>query len=72
VLLEELPATVDPCGERGEFHTCVYDGPIFQQPLRLERGERVRRDGRFEYCDLTMEFPDGGNGYRVVSGDQSP
>ena len=53
-LLDEFPATVDPCGERGEFHTCVYDGPIFQQPLRLERGERVRREGRFEYCDLAL------------------
>ena len=53
-LLDELPATVDPCGERGEFHTCVYDGPIFRWPLSLQAGERVRRDGRFEYCDLTL------------------
>jgi uncharacterized protein (TIGR00290 family) len=53
-LLDELPATVDPCGERGEFHTCVYAGPIFRRPLALQRGERVRRDDRFEYCDLTL------------------
>ncbi len=53
-LLADLPATVDPCGERGEFHTCVYDGPIFNRPLRPQRGERVRRDDRFEYCDLTL------------------
>lgn len=53
-LLAELPATVDPCGERGEFHTCVYAGPIFRQPLALEVGARVRRDGRFEYCDITL------------------
>jgi uncharacterized protein (TIGR00290 family) len=53
-LLADLPATVDPCGERGEFHTCVYDGPIFDRPLRLQRGERVRRGDRFEYCDLTL------------------
>jgi uncharacterized protein (TIGR00290 family) len=53
-LLADLPPTVDPCGERGEFHTCVYDGPIFRRPLRLQRGERVRRDDRFEYCDLTL------------------
>ena len=53
-LLDELPATADPCGERGEFHTCVYEGPIFRHPLSLERGERVRRDGRFEYCDLAL------------------
>ncbi len=53
-LLDTLPHAVDPCGERGEFHTCVYDGPIFRQPLALERGERVLRDGRFEYCDLLV------------------
>jgi uncharacterized protein (TIGR00290 family) len=54
-LLADLPAAVDPCGERGEFHTCVYAGPIFHHPLRLQTGERVRRDGRFEYCDLLLE-----------------
>jgi uncharacterized protein (TIGR00290 family) len=53
--LRELPATVDPCGERGEFHTCVYAGPIFRQPLAIHVGDRVRRDDRFEYCDLTLE-----------------
>jgi uncharacterized protein (TIGR00290 family) len=53
-LLGDLPPTVDPCGERGEFHTCVYGGPIFRRPLSLQCGERVRRDGRFEYCDLTL------------------
>lgn len=53
-LLDDLPTTVDPCGELGEFHTCVYDGPIFPRPLPLERGERVLRDGRFEYCDLVL------------------
>jgi uncharacterized protein (TIGR00290 family) len=53
-LVAELPTSVDPCGERGEFHTCVYAGPIFRHPLALEVGARVRRDGRFEYCDLTL------------------
>ncbi len=53
-LLADLPESVDPCGERGEFHTCVYDGPIFRSPIQLERGERVRRDNRFEYCDLIL------------------
>jgi uncharacterized protein (TIGR00290 family) len=53
-LLQDLPAGVDPCGERGEFHTCVYDGPIFQWPLEVSTGERIRRDGRFEYCDLIL------------------
>jgi uncharacterized protein (TIGR00290 family) len=53
-LLEELPDSVDPCGERGEFHTCVYAGPIFRQPLVVQIGERVLRDARFEYCDVTL------------------
>ena len=53
-LLARLPAGVDPCGERGEFHTCVYAGPIFDRPLPLVTGERVRRDGRFEYCDVLL------------------
>lgn len=53
-LLVDLPADVDPCGERGEFHTCVYAGPIFRRPLELRTGERVLRDGRFEYCDVAL------------------
>jgi uncharacterized protein (TIGR00290 family) len=53
-LLEELPATCDPCGERGEFHTCVYAGPIFRWPLELRCGERLLRDDRFEYCDVEL------------------
>lgn len=53
-LLAELPEAVDPCGERGEFHTCVYAGPAFARPLPLIVGERVRPDGRFEYCDLLL------------------
>ena len=52
-LLDELPASVDPCGERGEFHTCVYDGPIFQAPISLEKGDIVERDG-FVYADLLV------------------
>jgi uncharacterized protein (TIGR00290 family) len=53
-LLAELPAGIDPCGERGEFHTCVYAGPTFRRPLALRAGERVVRDGRFEYCDVAL------------------
>lgn len=53
-LLADLPPGVDPCGERGEFHTCVYAGPIFRRPLELRAGERVRRDGRFEFCDVAL------------------
>jgi uncharacterized protein (TIGR00290 family) len=51
-LLADLPSSCDPCGENGEFHTCVHDGPLFSAPLLLERGERVLRDRRFEYIDL--------------------
>jgi uncharacterized protein (TIGR00290 family) len=53
-LLRDLPSGVDPCGERGEFHTCVYAGPIFSSALALVRGERVVRENRFEYCDLLL------------------
>ena len=53
-LLADLPASVDPCGERGEFHTCVYAGPQFARALPLAAGARVRRDGRFEYCDVLL------------------
>jgi len=51
-LLADLPATVDPCGENGEFHTCVYAGPLWRNSIELARGERVLRDGRFQYIDL--------------------
>ena len=52
-LLDELPASVDPCGERGEFHSCVYDGPMFSAPLPLVTGEVVTRDG-FVFADLRL------------------
>ncbi|MEB2776955.1 diphthine--ammonia ligase [Algoriphagus sp. D3-2-R+10] len=41
--LKDLPANVDPCGENGEFHTFVYDGPIFSKPINFEKGEVVLR-----------------------------
>jgi len=50
--LSELPANVDPCGENGEFHSFVYDGPIFQKKVSYVKGEVVLRDSRFWYCDL--------------------
>lgn len=50
--LNDLPETVDPCGENGEFHTFVYDGPIFRKPLKFTRGETVLRENRFHYFDL--------------------
>jgi len=51
-LLESLPAGVDPCGENGEFHTCVSAGPMFDRPLAIAQGETVLRDGRFAYTDF--------------------
>ncbi len=50
-LLDDLPAGVDPCGENGEFHTCVTDGPMFAAAVPVERGEIVLRDG-FVFSDL--------------------
>jgi uncharacterized protein (TIGR00290 family) len=50
-LLAELPAGVDPCGENGEFHSFVWDGPMFQQPLAIRLGDVVDRDG-FVFADL--------------------
>jgi uncharacterized protein (TIGR00290 family) len=50
-LLGDLPAGTDPCGEKGEFHTCVYAGPMFRRALALERGDAVARD-RFVWVDL--------------------
>jgi uncharacterized protein (TIGR00290 family) len=50
-LLADLPSSVDPCGENGEFHTCVYDGPMFRHPLSIEPGETRDVNG-FIYSDL--------------------
>ena len=50
-LLRDLPDGVDPCGENGEFHTFVYDGPIFKKPIRVKVGETVTRDG-FQFADI--------------------
>jgi uncharacterized protein (TIGR00290 family) len=53
-LLAELPPSCDPCGENGEFHTLVHDGPMFARPIEVERGETVLRDGRFAYADFRL------------------
>jgi uncharacterized protein (TIGR00290 family) len=50
-LLDDLPGDVDPCGERGEFHTFVFDGPGFSAPIDVDVGEVVERDG-FVFCDV--------------------
>ncbi len=62
-LLDALPASCDPCGENGEFHTLVQAGPMFAAPLPVARGETVLRDGRFAYTDFVLQ-PDstGSNG----------
>jgi uncharacterized protein (TIGR00290 family) len=52
-LLAELPPEIDPCGERGEFHTCSYDGPMFHHAVPIETGITVERDG-FVFTDLTI------------------
>jgi diphthamide synthase (EF-2-diphthine--ammonia ligase) len=51
----DLPPQVDSCGENGEFHTFVFDGPIFHSPIHVRAGEFVNRDG-FVFCDLLEEM----------------
>ncbi|MHC4124024.1 MAG: Dph6-related ATP pyrophosphatase [Planctomycetota bacterium] len=51
-LLNELPSTADPCGENGEFHCFVYDGPVFQNSILYKKGKTFIKDKRFYYCDL--------------------
>ena len=53
-LLAELPAAVDPCGERGEFHSFAWDGPAFRRPVPVRVGEVVERDG-FVFADLAAD-----------------
>ena len=52
--LADLPSDVDPCGERGEFHTFAYDGPMFERPVPVKSGEIVKRDG-FVFADLLLK-----------------
>jgi uncharacterized protein (TIGR00290 family) len=55
-LLDDLPSNADPCGERGEFHTFVWAGPMFAEPIRVRPGEVVERDG-FVFADLVPGGP---------------
>jgi uncharacterized protein (TIGR00290 family) len=55
-LLDALPPEVDPCGERGEFHTFAYDGPMFRRRVPIEPGVVVERDG-FSFADLLLAEP---------------
>ena len=54
--LADLPAGVDPCGENGEFHTFVFAGPMLAQPVPVETGDVVERDG-FVFADLRLADP---------------
>lgn len=67
-LLDELPSTVDPCGERGEFHTFAYDGPMFRHAVAVTPGIVVERDG-FVFADLT---PAAASPAAVVAPSQAP
>ncbi len=53
--LKEIGEDMDPCGERGEFHTFVYDGPLFSHPIRFRKGERLIREEGYSYIDLIPE-----------------
>jgi uncharacterized protein (TIGR00290 family) len=53
-LMADLPEGVDPCGENGEFHTCVVAGPVFSRRIPVTVGARVERDG-YGYCDLMIK-----------------
>jgi uncharacterized protein (TIGR00290 family) len=55
-LLESMPPDIDPCGENGEFHSFVFDGPMFIYPLDIEMGEVVTRDG-FVFADCWLREP---------------
>jgi uncharacterized protein (TIGR00290 family) len=53
-LLRDLPPSVDPCGENGEFHTFVYSSPLFARPIPVSNGEIIEREG-FVFADVTPE-----------------
>jgi len=57
-LVADLPSNVDPCGERGEFHTCVVGGPMFRDRLDITAGVVVERDG-FAFADLQLRAESG-------------
>jgi len=54
--VRRLPPSVDPCGENGEFHTFAYAGPMFYEPIPIETGTSVTRDG-FVYSDVVLSTP---------------
>jgi len=50
--LKDLPEGVDPCGEKGEFHSFVFDGPMFKEPIEISLGNVVNRDN-FVFVDVS-------------------
>jgi uncharacterized protein (TIGR00290 family) len=56
--LADLSPSADPCGERGEFHSFVYDGPLFRLPILFQTGRTVIRENRFAYLDLIPRAAD--------------
>lgn len=52
--LADIPADVDPCGENGEFHTFVYDGPVFKRSIHHKKGEIVLKNDQFYFCDVIL------------------
>jgi len=52
--LSQLPAEIDPCGENGEYHTFVFDGPIFRERVKCKLGEVVQRESLF-FCDIVLD-----------------
>lgn len=63
--LDELPPGVDPCGENGEFHTVVVDGPDYAEPIDVVLGETVERDG-YSFTDVLPVAPSGGGRERFA------
>lgn len=70
-LLDDLPAHVDPCGENGEFHTCVYDGPMFHELMDLEPG-RLESRHPFTWAELTLSGPTPSTRRAPLSGVPEP
>lgn len=65
-LLDDLPPSVDPCGERGEFHSFAYRGPMFRRPITVTRGEIVDRDG-FTFADVKPTWGFGSNDHASMA-----
>jgi len=68
--LADLPASIDPCGESGEFHTFCYNSPLFDRPLVLEHREMTTRSGRFRCIDLRLRRPGAGTARTITASVQ--